>query len=100
MLGGGLKGIAHVGVFEALEELGIKIDFLSRNKFSEVLWLESILCGYSVQEMKDLVENNYKIMSTIEKMPIAKIAGSYVFHKNIEVEGLSDGGKIEDLVNY
>ena len=29
LAGGGLKGVAHVGALRALEELGIKIDFVS-----------------------------------------------------------------------
>ena len=29
LAGGGLKGLAHIGALKALEELGIKIDYLS-----------------------------------------------------------------------
>ena len=29
LAGGGLKGLAHIGALQALEELGIKIDYLS-----------------------------------------------------------------------
>ena len=29
LAGGGLKGVAHIGVIRALEELGVKIDFVS-----------------------------------------------------------------------
>lgn len=29
LAGGGLKGVAHIGAIKALEELGIKIDYIS-----------------------------------------------------------------------
>ena len=29
LAGGGLKGLAHIGALTALEELGVKIDYLS-----------------------------------------------------------------------
>ncbi len=29
LAGGGLKGIAHIGAYRALEELGVKIDLIS-----------------------------------------------------------------------
>ena len=29
LAGGGLKGIAHIGAYRALEELGVKIDYIS-----------------------------------------------------------------------
>lgn len=29
LAGGGLKGLAHIGAYRALEELGVKIDFVS-----------------------------------------------------------------------
>lgn len=31
--GGGIRGIAHAGVLKALEDNGIKIDIIGRNKF-------------------------------------------------------------------
>ena len=29
LAGGGLKGVAHIGALKALEELGIKVDYIS-----------------------------------------------------------------------
>lgn len=29
LAGGGLKGVAHIGAYRALEELGVKTDFIS-----------------------------------------------------------------------
>ena len=29
LAGGGLKGVAHIGALKALQELGIKIDYIS-----------------------------------------------------------------------
>jgi NTE family protein len=98
LAGGGLKGVAHIGAIKALQELGVKIDFISGTS-SGSLMAAMFVCGYNVTEMKDFINKYYKQISTLEKKPIVKSIGSYVIHKDISIEGLSNGQKIEDLVN-
>ena len=98
LAGGGLKGVAHIGAFKALQELGIKIDYISGTS-SGSLMAVMISCGYDVKSMEDFMNKNYKAMASIEKKPIIKSIGGYIIHKDVKVEGLSNGQKIEDLVN-
>ena len=51
LAGGGLKGLAHIGALKALEELGIKIDFLSGTS-SGSIFATFYAMGYSVEEIK------------------------------------------------
>ncbi len=52
--GGGAKGIAHIGVIQALEENGIPIDYIAGTSMGAIVGgLYS--CGYSPQEMMDLI---------------------------------------------
>jgi len=98
LAGGGLKGVAHIGALKALEELGIKISCIAGTS-SGSLMAALFSCGYNFDEMKDLINKNYKILAKIEKRPIAKAIYGYLAHKDITIEGLSSGQKIEDLVS-
>ncbi len=55
--------------------------------------------GLSVDEIKNIIEKKYKILATIEKKPIARLIGSFITHKNSNVEGLINGEKLEKLVD-
>lgn len=96
--GGGLKGVAHIGVIKALKELGIEIDAIAGTSSGSLI-AALYAAGFSVEEMSDIFCKNYKVLTTFEKMPIAKSVGKYVFKRQFDMEGLSDGAKIENLVN-
>ena len=52
--GGGAKGIAHIGVIQALEENGIPIDYIVGTSMGAIVGgLYS--CGYSPEEMMELI---------------------------------------------
>lgn len=55
-------------------------------------------CGYEFEEMKDLINKYYKTLTKFEKKPIIKAIGNYVLKKDINLEGLTSGEKIEKLV--
>ena len=98
LAGGGLKGVAHIGAIKALQELGVKIDYISGTS-SGSLMAAMFACGYDVKSMQDVMKQNYKKLSAIEKRPIVKSIGSYIVHKDVRVEGLSNGEKIEKLMD-
>lgn len=52
--GGGAKGIAHIGVIEALEENGIQIDYVAGTSMGAIIGALYAM-GYSPAEMKSLV---------------------------------------------
>ena len=90
--GGGLKGLAHIGALKALEELGLKIDYLSGTS-SGSIFATFYAMGYSVDEIKKRTLENYKILTKIEKKPIFKAGYTY-----LTSGGLTDGENIENLV--
>lgn len=96
--GGGLKGVAHIGVIKALKELGIEIDAISGTSSGSLI-AALYVAGFTEDEMADAFCKNYKTLTTFEKKPIAKSIGKYIFKKNFDMEGLSNGEKIENLVN-
>ena len=96
--GGGMQGIAHIGVIKALRELNIDVDYISGTSSGSVFALMYAL-DYNTQEMIDISEKYYKVLTNVEKKNIFKTIGTYIWNKEINVEGLSAGEKIEDIVN-
>ena len=97
LAGGGLKGLAHIGALKALEELGIKIDYLSGTS-SGSMFATFYAMGYTTDEIKEKTMANYKMLTKIEKKPIFKAGVSYVTSGVAKVEGLIPGENIENLV--
>lgn len=97
LAGGGLKGLAHIGALKALEEIGIKIDYLSGTS-SGSIFATFYAMGYSVEEIKKRTLENYKILTEIKKKPIFKAGVSYLTSGVARISGLIDGENIEDLV--
>lgn len=97
LAGGGMQGVAHIGVLKALEELGIKIDCISGTS-SGSIFAAMYAMGYSTKEMFEIVEEYYKTLVNIEKKPILQAFWTYVRHKEIKIGGLIPGEKVEQLV--
>ncbi len=97
LAGGGLKGLAHIGALKALEELGIKIDYLSGTS-SGSIFASFYAMGYTTSEIKDKTMECYKMLTKIEKKPIFKAGFSYVTSGVAKIEGLVPGENIENLV--
>ncbi len=97
LAGGGLKGLAHIGALKALEELGIKIDFLSGTS-SGSIFATFYAMGYSVEEIKKRTLENYKVLTEIKKKPIFKAGYTYLTSGVAQISGLIDGENIENLV--
>lgn len=54
--GGGAKGLAHIGVLKVLEEVGIKIDYISGTSMGGIVGgLYSI--GYTAKEIEEIVQS-------------------------------------------
>lgn len=54
--GGGSKGIAHIGVIQALEDNGIPIDYVTGTSMGAIVG-GLYACGYSPAEMLELIES-------------------------------------------
>lgn len=97
LAGGGLKGLAHIGALKALEELGIKIDYLSGTS-SGSIFATFYAMGYSAEEIKTRTLENYKVLTNIKKKPIFKAGYTYLTTGTAQISGLIDGANIENLV--
>ncbi|MBK7427292.1 MAG: patatin-like phospholipase family protein [Saprospiraceae bacterium] len=55
--GGGARGIAHIGVLRALEELGIKPEVISGTSAGAAIGA-FYAAGYSSQQIEEIILNN------------------------------------------
>lgn len=97
LAGGGLQGIAHIGAIKALQELNIKIDYISGTSSGSIFAVMYAM-GFTTEEMKEIARESYKKMTTIEKIPIISAAGTYLIKRKIKIGGLIPGEKIEDAI--
>lgn len=98
LAGGGLKCVAYIGVFKAIEELGIKIDYISGTSSGSAM-AAMYAIGLKPEEMKKCITSNYEKLVQIEKRPIISAATTYIFQKKIKIEGLIPGEKVEELIS-
>ena len=98
LAGGGLKGLAHIGALQALEELGVKIEYLSGTS-SGSMFATFYAMGYKTNEIKEKTMKNYKLFIKIEKNPILKAGFTYFTSGIAKVDGLIPGENIEKLIN-
>jgi len=98
LAGGGLQGIAHIGVLKALKELDINIDYISGTSSGSIFaFLYAIGCN--VDEMSEMANSYYKRLTNIEKTKIMKIIKDYLFTREIQTGGLINGEKIEQIIS-
>lgn len=98
LAGGGLQGIAHIGAIQALQELNVKIDYISGTS-SGSIFAAMYAMGYTTEEMKKIAKDYYKTLTNIERKPIISAIGTYLLKKKIKIGGLTPGEKIENLAN-
>ena len=89
--GGGVKGAAHIGVIQALEESGIKVEFIGGTSSGSIV-AALYAMGYTPEEMFRLFE--YFAKMVVEADP------KYYFtsikeNKKIAISGLLSGENIE-----
>lgn len=97
LAGGGMQGVAHIGAIKALAELGIKPDYIAGTS-SGSIFAAMYAMGFSLEEMFKLVNENYEVLIGIEKLRIMKAIGTYITQKEINIGGLINGEKVEELV--
>ena len=81
--GGGMQGVAHIGAIKALEELGIKPDYIAGTS-SGSIFASMYAMGFTTEEMFEIVGGSYKTLTNIEKLPIAKAIGTYLIEREIK----------------
>lgn len=96
--GGGIKGAAHIGVIKALEEENIKFDCVSGTSSGSIV-ASLYAMGYTPEEMLELFKNYGKEISKVHWCIIFKLILGLILKREICVEGLNKGTKIEKIIN-
>lgn len=98
LAGGGIKGVAHIGVIRALEEENIKIDCISGTSSGSIV-ATMYAMGYSSDEIFKMFVKYGKEISKINWYQIFKLVFGLIIKKQICIDGLNDGKKISKIVN-
>ena len=96
--GGGLKGIAYIGVIKAFNELGINAQYISGTSSGSIFGMFYAL-GLSVENMEEIILGNYKQLIKVKKAPTIKALITYLTTGKTRIEGLIDGENIEKLIS-
>lgn len=98
LAGGGLQGFAHIGALKALEELGIKIKYISGTSTGSAI-ASLYAMGYTPDEIQKICKEKYKKILKIRKKVLCQMAVNFLLHKETRVEGIIDGGLVENFIN-
>ena len=94
--GGGIRGVAHIGVLKALEENNIKIDVIGGTS-SGGLIASLYAMEYEPEYIYKLFKTYSKDIISMDNKPIINGIRNYLVTKKIGIMGMSDGKKIENL---
>lgn len=97
LLGGGVKGAAHIGVLKAFEEENISFEYLAGTSSGSIIaTLYSI--GYNSDEIYNLFKENCKHIKYIDGINIFSVIKGLIFEKKLNIIGLNNGKKFEKII--
>lgn len=96
--GGGVKGVAHIGVIKALEEEKIKFNFISGTSSGSIV-AALYASGNSSDEIYKIFKNYCKEIKYWDFKNIINIIKNIIKNKKILIQGINSGEKIEKIIN-
>jgi len=96
--GGGIRGIAHAGVLQALEDNNIKIDIIGGCSSGSMI-AALYAMGYSPYYIYILFKRYAKDIAGINSKPFLEGIQKYILNKKKTIKGLKDGEELEKLCN-
>ena len=96
--GGGIRGIAHVGVLKALEENNIKIEAVGGTSAGSIV-AALYAMGYKPYYIYVLFKKYAQDIINIGNSSIVNGIGNFVKTKKIGIAGLNDGTLLEKMFN-
>ena len=96
--GGGIRGIAHAGVLQALEDNNIKIDIIGGCSSGSLI-ASLYAMGYSPYYIYILFKRYAKDIAGINSKPFIEGIQKYIMNKKKVIKGLKDGEDLEKLCN-
>ena len=98
LAGGGIRGIAHVGVLKALEDNGIEIDAIGGTSSGSIV-AALYAMGYKPYYIYVLFKKYAQEIINIGNVPLINGIGNFVKCKKIGISGLNDGTSLEKICN-
>lgn len=95
--GGGIKGVAHIGVIKALEEKNIKIDYISGTSSGSII-AAMYAMGYTTDEMYYIFKKYSKEINYISIGNIIKLIYGIIFKKKIIIKSINNGKKLRKII--
>jgi NTE family protein len=94
--GGGLRGLAHVGVLKALWEEGMKPDWISGASMGAIV-SGIYVCGYTPRQMDTIARGMDKRILDIDYCGLLKSVFTLPFRKDLPITGIYKGDYVEKL---
>ena len=94
--GGGIRGIAHAGVLQALEENGIKPDIIGGTSCGSIV-AAMYAMGYTPYHIFILCKRYARVIAKTNAIPILSGIQSSISKKKIIFSGFNNGEKMEEL---
>ena len=98
LAGGGIRGIAHVGVIKALEENNIKIDYIGGTSSGSMIAALYGL-GFSADEIHELFKRYASTIVKLNRNVIRKEIKNFIFYRKVFAKGINNGEFIEKIFN-
>ena len=96
LAGGGIRGIAHVGVLKALEEKNIKVAAIAGTSAGSII-ATLYAMGYSPYYICLLFKRYARDIINIRSKPIINGITNFIRNNKIGIAGLSDGNEFEKM---
>ena len=96
LAGGGIRGIAHVGVLKALEENNIKVSAIAGTIAGSII-ATLYAMGYSPYYIYLLFKRYARDIINIRSKPIINGITNFIRNNKIGIAGLSDGNEFEKM---
>lgn len=96
--GGGIRGIAHAGVLQALENNGIQIDIIGGTSAGSMI-ASLYAMGYSPEEIYLLFRRNARKIIGANTSPIISGIRSFMKREERTIKGFRNGKSIEEVYN-
>ena len=96
--GGGIKGVAHIGVLKVLEEENIEIEYIGGTSSGSIV-SSLYAAGFSADEIYYIFKKYCKKIKYANLKNILKLIYGLIIERKIIIDGLNSGKEIEKLIN-